>query len=381
MIDSGNRTEAGKLAGYAMRSDMSKGRAYPEEEHSYRDPFQRDRDRVIHSSAFRRLEKKTQVFVAFEGDYYRTRLTHTIEVAQISRTIARALSLNEELSEAIALAHDLGHSPFGHTGEEVLHELMSDHGGFEHNRQGLRIVDILESRYPDFRGLNLSYEVREGIIKHKTDYDAPEASEWDPNLTPTLEAQIVNIADEITYSCHDLDDGLKAGILTEQALLEVALCRSAIENMVHPALKSSEKMRRYQLIRRLIDRQVSELLETSSGRIKDTGVQSVEDVRSLPFCLVEFGREMLTMTRELKKFLLEKFYHDYRVAPMAFKARRIITALFGAYLEDPSLMPADTRMATRGDSLERTVCDYISGMTDPYAVMEYNRLFGPAERI
>lgn len=372
----------GKLAPYAMKSSESRGRAHPEKEHPYRDPFQRDRDRIIHSSAFRRLENKTQVFIATEGDYYRTRLTHTIEVAQISRTIARALRINEELAEAIALAHDLGHSPFGHTGEEVLHEIMVGHGGFEHNRQGLRVVDVLESRYPDFPGLNLSFEVREGINKHKTDYDSPDGGDWDgPPGMPTLEAQIVNLADQITYSCHDLDDGLKSGILTENEILEIALCGEALEGMDHPALQKSEKMRRYQIVRRLIDLQVTDLLETTRSRISDSGVVSVDGVRAHPCELVFFGEAMSTKTAELKRFLFDNFYRDHRVTRMSHTARRYLTALFEVYLANIDLLPVESRERVEIDTAHRVVCDYVAGMTDGFAIDEYNRLFGATEKV
>lgn len=370
-----------RLAAYAMRSENSRGRVHSEDEHSYRDPFQRDRDRVIHSSAFRRLEKKTQVFVIPEGDYYRTRLTHTIEVAQISRTIARALRVNEELSEAIALAHDLGHAPFGHTGEEVLHELMTGAGGFEHNRQGLRVVDILESRYPDFPGLNLSFEVREGIIKHKTDYDTPDTDGWDgPAGMPTIEAQIVNFADQITYTCHDVDDGLKAVILSETILRGSELCKEVLDGMERPALRASDKMRRYQLIRRLIDRQVTDMIETSRSNIAAAGVASVADVRACTQYLVSFSREMEKQSAELKKLLYVNFYRDHRVVRMAYKARNCLTALFQAFLDDPDLLPVESRQRIGADSLSRVVCDYISGMTDSYALSEHSRLFGHSEQ-
>ncbi|MFA6450493.1 MAG: deoxyguanosinetriphosphate triphosphohydrolase [bacterium] len=370
------------LAPYAMRSGNSRGRAHSEEEHAYRDPFQRDRDRIIHSSAFRRLEKKTQVFAAPEGDYYRTRLTHTIEVSQISRTIARALAANEELAEAIALAHDLGHAPFGHTGEEALHELMAGRGGFEHNRQGLRVVDILESRYPDFPGLNLSFEVREGIIKHKTDYDSPNADGWEgPEGSPSIEAQIVNVADQITYTCHDVDDGLKANILSETILRGSSLCSEALDNMNNPALQASEKMRRYQLIRRLIDRLVTDLLETSRTNIASSNIASVADVFACPDYLVSFSGDMAARAAELKKLLYDSFYRDHRVVRMSYKARRCLTALFQAYVDNPDLLPAEPKQRAGDDTIHRVVCDYIAGMTDSYALSEFNRLFGPSEQI
>ena len=370
---------ANKAFFYAVDENNSRGRIYPEPEHSYRDPFQRDRDRIIHSSAFRRLEKKTQVFVVFEGDYYRTRLTHTLEVAQISRTIARELKLNEELAEAIALAHDLGHSPFGHTGERVLHELMEGHGGFEHNRQGLRVVDLLESRYPDFPGLNLVFEVREGIIKHETDYDTPDSVDWEgPAGMPTLEAQIVTNADQITFACHDIDDGLKSGVLTEKMLYDVDICKSAIDGMTHGRLLDSEKMRRYQLIRRLIDTQVTDLINVSLEKIRTSGIETAEDVRKQNEYLVSLGEEMKRATSQLKKFLMENFYRDHHVARMSHRARMMLRKLFDAYLNDLDLLPSDTRTRLGEDTEWRVVCDYVAGMTDSYAYNEYKRLFGVA---
>ncbi len=370
-----SRFKNAPTAPYAMREEDSAGRARPEAEHPFRGPFQRDRDRIIHCSAFRRLEKKTQVFVAYEGDYYRTRLTHTIEVSQISRTMARALGVNEDLAEAVALAHDLGHPPFGHAGEKALHELMEGRGGFEHNCQSLRVVDLLESRYPDFPGLNLSCEVREGIIKHTTDYDAPDPACWEgPAGNPTIEAQIVNLADGITYACHDLDDSLKSGICSEEQISQVALCREALESMSHPSLAGSEKMRRYQLVRRLIDIQVTDALAETSARLAASGVKTIADVRSARSSHVGFSAGMESRAAELKEFLMRNFYRDPRVLKMSDTALETVDGLFKIYLNAPSLMPEDALRRDGEDSIHRIICDYVAGMTDGFAMDEYERL-------
>lgn len=365
------------LADYAVRGADSKGRRFPEPEHSYRNPFQRDRDRIIHSSAFRRLEAKTQVFTVSRGDYYRNRLTHTIEVSQISRTIARALHLNEDLSEAIALAHDLGHPPFGHVGEGILHEIMKNEGGFEHNRQGLRVVDSIETRYPDFPGLNLTYEVREGIIKHRTEYDSPEISaDLAMHGAPTLEAQLVNLADEITYSCHDMDDGLKSGLLTEDGVARAALVASAMEQAAHPKLDGSGKMRRYQLVRRLINMQVSDVLSHTQESLEKISPKSLNDVRERCEGVVSFSPEMKVKAAELKKYLFENFYRHPQVAGSALAARKIITGLFEAFDNEFSLIPQDIRERAAGEPQRRIICDYIAGMTDRFAMNEHERIYG-----
>jgi len=364
------------LAPYAAFSADSGERLHDEPEHPYRSPFQRDRDRIIHSSAFRRLEGKTQVFIIFEGDYYRNRLTHTIEVAQISRTIARALRLNEELAEAVALAHDLGHSPFGHVGESVLDEIMKDHGGFEHNRQSLRVVDLLESRYPGFTGLNLTGVVREGIMKHHTDYDKPGDGISGGN-SPALEAQIVNVADEITYTCHDLDDGLKSGILKEEALNGIEMPGKVMGRMEdHPVLSDSEKMRRYQIVRRLIDSQVTALLENTAARIEELGIASLADVRAHPGDIVSFDDSMAATNLQMRRFLYENFYRHPRVVESTGIARNIITGLFELFSGKFELIPEDIRSRAQDDAPERVVCDYIAGMTDRFAMNEYEKYSG-----
>ena len=373
------RIEAERLAPYAMKSRDSRGRRYPEEEHPYRSAFQRDRDRIVHTTAFRRLEYKTQVFVNYEGDYYRTRLTHTLEVAQIGRTIARALRANEDLVEAIALAHDLGHTPFGHSGEEALHELMLDHGGFDHNRQSLRIVEELEERYPDFRGLNLTWEVREGIIKHRTEYDRGSGLGYEPEKRATLEGQIVNAADEIAYITHDLDDGLRAGLIAPEELAGIALWEEVLDSV---GIRGEEftEMNRHRIIRRLIGFEVTDVIEATNRRLEETGVRSVEEVRALPENVVGFSEEMAAKNRELKDFLMANLYRHYRVMRMAAKAKRFISQLFQAYISEPRQLPDHIQRRLEEDNLYRVVCDYIAGMTDRFALEEYKKLFDPYER-
>jgi len=372
--------EAERLAPYAMKSRDSRGRKYPEDEHPYRSAFQRDRDRILHTTAFRRLEYKTQVFVNYEGDYYRTRLTHTLEAAQIGRTIARALRANEDLVEAIALAHDLGHTPFGHSGEEALHELMADHGGFEHNRQSLRIVEKLEKRYPNFRGLNLTWETREGIIKHKTEYDKGSGLRYEPEKRATLEGQIVNAADEIAYSTHDLDDGLRAGLIAPQELSGITLWERVLDSVGVRGEEFTE-MNRHRVIRSLIGFEVTEIIEATSRRLDESKVRSVEELRSLPHDIVGFSEEIVEANRELKDFLLKNLYRHYRVMRMQAKAKRFISQLFRAYIEEPAQLPDSTREELKEDDLYRVVCDYIAGMTDRYALEEYTKLFEPFERV
>ncbi len=375
------RQEREVLAPYAMKSKDSRGRAHPEEEHEYRSVFQRDRDRIIHSTAFRRLEYKTQVFVNHEGDYYRTRLTHTIEVAQIARSIARSLRLNEDLTEAIALAHDLGHTPFGHSGEETLRELMEDKGGFEHNRQGLRVVEQLERRNPGYKGLNLSWEVREGIIKHTTSYDKASFSEFEPDKFPPLEAQTVNLADEIAYNNHDLDDGLTARMIGEDALEEIPLWKETYREIGEQFPHSDRERRKYQTIKALINLQVTDLIIETEKRLNQAGVESVDEVRKTSSFLVSFSPRMSRKNEELKQFLLEHLYHHYRVVRMTEKARRFMRKIFKTYLDHPRQLPPDTQEKFKEESPARVVCDYIAGMTDRFALNEYIKLFQPYERI
>ena len=366
------------LAVYGVKSKESRGREYKEVEHPLRGLFQRDRDRVIHSTAFRRLEYKTQVFVNHEGDYYRTRLTHTLETAQIARTIARILGLNEDLTEAIALAHDLGHTPFGHAGQDALAELMKEFGGFEHNRQGLRVVDKLEKKYQKFDGLNLTYEVREGIIKHHTPYDAPEDDDFEPGKSPTLECQVVSLSDEIAYTSHDLDDGLKAGLIDKNNLKGVELWFS-IYNKVAEKCSEEEKIR-YEAIRELINLLVTDLVQETERKLKTLQIKSVAEVREREI-IVSFSSQVEEKFNLLKHFLLEKMYRHYRVIRMAEKAHRVIEALFKAYIKEPKQLPPSARRFLGDESLERLVCDYIAGMTDRFALEEYKKLFDPYTRV
>jgi dGTPase len=374
--------EAATLAPWAMRSRDSRGRRYPEPEHPLRMVFQRDRDRVIHSAAFRRLEYKTQVFVNHEGDYYRTRLTHTMEAAQVTRTLARVLGLNEDLAEAIALAHDLGHTPFGHAGERTLDRLMGPHGGFDHNSQSLRIVDRLEDRYPAFRGLNLSWEVREGIVKHSTRYDRPQVREFDPDLAPCLEAQIVDFADEIAYNAHDIDDGLESRMLDADELAGVRLWADAMADVERRG-PASAHVRRYQGVRRVIDRLVGDLCESVIAALREHGVETVADVRRVKPRLVEYSPEMTAWNRELKSFLYDQLYTHYRVTRMTQKADRIMSALFEVYMAEPKQLPPHVvrRAEDAGESVARAIADYIAGMTDRFALEEYKKLFDPYERV
>ncbi len=372
--------EIERLAPYAMKSRYSRGRAYPEEEHPYRSAFQRDRDRVIHTTAFRRLEYKTQVFVTYEGDYYRTRLTHTIEVAQIARTIARALMANEDLVEAISLAHDLGHTPFGHSGEAALHKLMADHGGFDHNHQSLRIVEKLEERYPEFRGLNLTWETREGIIKHKTEYDKGSAPGYEPEKRTTIEGQIVNVADEIAYNTHDLDDGLRAGLIHPTDLVGLAFWDELVDELGEDVHHFTD-MSRHRLIRRLISKEVADVIGETGRRLEEHNFQSVQEVRDWPTGVVGFSAERAAKNRELKDFLMANLYRHYRVRRMAAKAERFITELFEAYVKEPTQLPDTTQARLQEENLYRVVCDYIAGMTDRYALEEYRKLFDPSERV
>ncbi len=375
--------EAAALAPWAVRSRDSRGRRQPEPEHPFRMAFQRDRDRIIHSSAFRRLEYKTQVFVNHEGDYYRTRLTHTIETAQITRTLARALRLNEDLAESIALAHDLGHTPFGHAGERTLDRLMAPWGGFDHNAQSLRIVDRLEERYPTFRGPILSFEVREGIVKHSGRYDRPQAAEFDATLAPPLEAQIVDFTDEIAYNPHDIDDGLKSGMLDPDDLATVSLWADAMADVRREAAGAPMQVQYYQAVRRLIDWMVRDLATTIEARLAEHRVTSVEGVRAVMPRLVDFSPAMTARHRELKAFLYDRLYTHHRVTRMTQKADRILTALFQVYIDEPKQLPPHVlrRAEEDGEPVARAIADYIAGMTDRFALEEYKKLFDPYERV
>lgn len=374
--------ERNVLAPYGMASSASRGRVHPEDEHPYRTAFQRDRDRVIHTTAFRRLEYKTQVFVYHEGDHYRNRLTHTIEVAQIGRSLARALGANEDLTEAICLAHDLGHPAFGHTGEHTLNRLMAAYGGFDHQRQTMRIVTQLEDRYVEFPGLNLTYEVREGLVKHDTDYDVTDATGYEPEKAGTLECQLSNLADEIAYNTADLEDGLRSGVLDPLEVQKLGVWQMVMASLEEKPDYRLEDQLRARVIRRLIGLEITDAITATAGNLADAGVRSVEDVRSAGRNLAGFSPEMQALNKELKAFLLKDFYLHPRVMRMAYKANRMLTALFEAYLEEPRQLPREVqaRIQRGPDPIQRVVCDYIAGMTDRYAIQEYKRLFDPEAR-
>jgi len=371
------------LALYAARSAESKGRRHLEELRDPRPAFERDRDRIIHSAAFRRLEYKTQVFVNHEGDYYRTRLTHSLEVAQIGKAIARRLKLNEELTEAMALAHDLGHTPFGHTGEEVLNRLMDGNGGFEHNLQSLRVVDELEERYPAFNGLNLSWEVREGIIKHSSPYDRPAGTIecFLPGVVPTVEAQIINFADEIAYNNHDIDDGLKSGLLSLKQLQQVELWQVTYDSIISRYPGLDEERAKCQTISAMIGLFINNLTANTINNLAVFNIKTLHDLRQVNRQVVDFTTEFAEKNRQLKRFLFENLYRHYKVERMRVKAERYISMLFDSYLKQPTLLPLKYvhRMETVGR--ERVICDYIAGMTDRFALDEFKRLFEPYERV
>jgi dGTPase len=373
-----------ELAAYAAQSDSSRGRRYDELYKDDRPAYERDRDRIIHCAAFRRLEYKTQVFVNHEGDYYRTRLTHSLEVSQIARGIARRLNLNEDLVETLALAHDLGHTPFGHTGEGVLDRLMTPYGGFEHNRQSLRIVEHLEERYPGFNGLNLTWENREGIIKHSSDYDIPDGSgfeEYCPGLRPTLEAQIIDLADEIAYNNHDIDDGLKAGYLKPEALMGLTLWSETYARVKQKYPLLNEERQVLQTISHLIGYLILDLVEQSRANIEAEGISTLDDVRAQKSNLVMFSDGTAKRNKELKAFLYQNLYSHYKVERMRIKAERFLTILFESYLQNPTLLPISYQEKYQEYGRERVICDYIAGMTDRYALDEYKRLFEPYERV
>ncbi len=369
------------LAPYASHSARSMGREYPQDEHPYRTRFQRDRDRIVHSKAFRRLEYKTQVFVNHEGDHYRTRLTHSLEVAQISRSIARMLRLNEDLAEGICLAHDLGHPPFGHSGQDVMNDLMKDKGGFEHNRQSLRIVTVLEDRYPHFPGLNLSFEVLEGISKHFTDYDLPDGRGFHREGQPSLEAQIANLSDEIAYNNHDLDDGLRSGMITLAQLRDVEIWQELFERVEAELPEARLKVKVHETIRRLINRLVTDLVEHTMAGIESLNVKTVDDVRKAPRQLVGYSEQLRGKNAELKKFLFKNLYRHYRVERMADKAERILRDLFRAYTHNPKILPPWVFERAGSDDPMRAICDYVAGMTDRFALDEHQKLYDPHARV
>ncbi len=372
-------------APYAATDDTSRGRQFPEPRPSHRSEYQRDRDRIIHCAAFRRLEYKTQVFVNHEGDLYRTRLTHSIEVAQIGRTVARALGLNEDLTEAISLAHDLGHTPFGHAGQDALNECMRDHGGFEHNLQSLRVVDVLEERYAEFPGLNLTFETREGILKHCAVAKARELGEigrrFLDKTQPSLEAQLANVADEIAYNNHDVDDGLRAGLITVEQLRAVRLFAEQFDNVVRRYPNLPERRAIHETVRRMIGRVVTDLIEETTRRIAEAGVHSIEDVRRQPVSLVAYSEPVKGQTLELKRFLRTNLYAHERVKQATDGSVRILKELFHAFFADPRRLPVQYQPKIReagNDTAARAriVADYVAGMTDRYALREHAQLTG-----
>ena len=375
-------------APYAAADDVSRGRRYSEPPPTYRSEFQRDRDRIIHAAAFRRLEYKTQVFVNHEGDLFRTRLTHSIEVAQIARSIARALQLNEDLTEAIALAHDLGHTPFGHAGQDALNACMKEYGGFEHNLQSLRVVDELEEKYADFPGLNLTFETREGILKHCSGKNAAELGELGERFLkkqqPSLEAQLTNLADEIAYNSHDVDDGLRAELIRIEQLNEVPLFCMQYQEVKQRYPDLSQRRTIHEVVRRLINCQAVDLVKTSNQRLKQVCPADLDAVRRQPQALIAFSDSMRELNHELKRFLRTHLYRHYRVHRMSVKAMRVISELFDAFFHDPRLLPeeAQQRVTELSDHAgatgqARAVADYIAGMTDRYAIKEHARVYNP----
>jgi dGTPase len=370
------RREEQFLAPFAAKSGRSLGRRDPEDEHAYRTAFQRDRDRVIHSTAFRRLQYKTQVFVNHEGDYYRTRLTHSTEAAQVARTLARAMGLNEDLCEVVALGHDVGHPPFGHAGQDALDECMRDHGGFEHNRQTLRVMELLEQRYPGFVGLNLTFETRESIRKHGWPGRKGAEAEYHPEWAPLLEAQVVDVADSIAYDAHDIDDSWKAGLLDERRLETLELWRLATEGS-----RLQGEIRVRAAVRQMINLMVTDLVEHTLGTLGRLGVDSVEKVRALPELAVRFSPAMEARKKALQKFLHEEVYRHHRVLIMSEKARKFISELFGAYVANPQILPPQFQAWAREAGVHRAVADYLAGMTDRYCQEEYRRLFYPFENV
>jgi len=374
-----------ELAIYAAHSEQSKGRVHQDDGSAYRNEYQRDRDRIIHSSAFRRLEYKTQVFVNHEGDMFRTRLTHSIEVAQIGRTIARALNVNEDLTEAICLAHDLGHTPFGHAGQDALNACMKEYGGFEHNLQSLRIVDVLEKRYAIFPGLNLTFEAREGILKHCSKNNARTLGELGQrflkNEKPGLEAQIANIADEIAYNNHDIDDGLRAGLLDIETLRQCEIVNIQYENVMERWQDLEQSQLRHEIIRRMINAVVSDLIETSKGLIDSVDPKNIDDVRTCGKSLISLSKQTEKIHKNLKKFLMDNLYRHEKVDSMAEKAKQTVEYLFNAYMTDLTLLTPELQSKMECDKegndenvKTRLIADYIAGMTDRFAFSEFERI-------
>jgi dGTPase len=361
------------IAPYGFKSSNSKGREYNESKSLYRTEYQRDRDRILHTTAFRRLKYKTQVFENNEGDYYRTRLTHSLEVAQVGRTIARALAVNEDLVEAICLAHDLGHPPFGHTGERVLNRLLRKHGGFDHNKQSIRIVTDIESRYPHFKGLNLTWEVREGIVKHETEYDLVNAHQYDPDLRGHLEAQIANAADELAYNAHDLDDGLRSGIINPSILEQLNIWRIARDSIKWDGIQLSE-LTRHRMIRRIIGLQIHDLIENTNSNIQKETSSSPLDFQQLNYNVVKWTDQYAKFNPEINAFLRNNLFSHPRVKVMESKATKILGDLYHHLVHNPDYLPSTIQQTSKLIGIERATCDYIAGMTDRFAITEHMKL-------
>ena len=372
--------EEATLAPYALKSSASRGRVHSEKESSSRTAFERDRDRIIHTTAFRRLEYKTQVFVFYEGDHYRTRLTHTLEVAQLGRSLARGLGGNQELTEAICLAHDLGHPPFGHAGESALNDLMKEYGGFNHNTQSYRIVTELEKRYPNFFGLNLTYETRSGMIKHETSYDKSDASGYEPEKRASLEAQISNLADEIAYNAHDLDDGLRAGMFQPESLNELEIWLELKDAVGWQDGSDLSLVHRHEIIRELIGQSVMNVLMFTDQNLTKHQIDSPEKLQLCDQNVVGYSPDFEQKIAELKKFLLERMYRSYRLMRMQQKAERFISQIWDAYMKEPGMLPNRTQQKLAHAPKHRIVTDYIAGMTDRYALDEWQKLFDPYHR-
>ncbi len=372
--------EENTLAPYALKSAQSRGRVYAEPESATRTAFERDRDRIIHTTAFRRLEYKTQVFVFYEGDHYRTRLTHTLEVAQLGRSLARGLGANEYLTEAICLAHDLGHAPFGHAGEYCLNQMMAEYGGFNHNTQSYRVVTELEEQSPHFRGLNLTYETREGMIKHETAYDKSDASGYEPEKRASLEAQIANLADEIAYNAHDLEDGLRAELFTSQDLQELTIWQELTAWAGWRPGQVLDQMTRRQIIRELIGQSVNSVLQQTAVQLSQHALQTPEAVQRHSANVVSYDAEFGAKIRALKQFLYQHMYRHYRLVRMQAKAERFISEIFQAYLKEPAMLPTAVQRRLETTPLPRVIADYLAGMTDRYALDEWQKLFDPYRR-
>jgi dGTPase len=372
--------ESTTLASYALKSAQSRGRFYLEPESASRTAFERDRDRIIHTTAFRRLEYKTQVFVFYEGDHYRTRLTHTLEVAQLGKSLARGLGANQYLTEAICLAHDLGHPPFGHAGEYILNVLMQDHGGFNHNTHSYRIVTELEQRYPSFKGLNLTYETREGMIKHETAYDKSDAQDYQPEKRASIEAQIANLADEIAYNAHDLDDGLRAELFSPYDLEELDIWQDLKDAAGWHNGRSFDALVRHELIRELIGQSINDVLDNTDGNLVTHQLDTPERVQAHFQNVVSYSAEFGAKIQQLKEFLYSRMYRHYRLMRMQIKAERFISEIFQAYVKEPRMLPSSIQQQLDKTPLVRLIADYIAGMTDRYALEEWQKLFDPYQQ-